>query len=48
MCLAHVNRKVDDAKENELKNWIKEGVYEEDNDIGQETFSVRWVITPEV
>ena len=36
------------AKHNELQNWINENVYEEVDDVGQETISVRWVITPKV
>ena len=33
------------AKEYEIKNWVNNDVFEEVEDIGQQTISVRWVIT---
>ena len=30
------------------RNWISNGVYEEVEDLGQDTISVRWVITPKL
>ena len=46
--LAHVNREVDDTKDIGLKSWIEEGVYAETNDVGEEAFSVRQVVTPKL
>ena len=36
---------ISEAKENEIRNWQENDVYEEVEDIGQEFLSVRWVIT---
>lgn len=36
------------AKEREIKSWQDNGVYEEVDDVGQETLSVRWVVTEKV
>ena len=33
------------AKESEIQNWIRNQVYEEVDDLGQDSMSVRWVIT---
>ena len=46
--LSHVNKEVEDAKSKELQTWVKEGVYEEVLDEGQEAVSVRWVVTPKL
>ena len=36
------------AKEKEIENWCKNNVYEEVSDIGQDTISVRWVVTEKI
>ena len=36
------------AKNAELENWASNGVYEEVDDEGQDSMSVRWVITSKV
>ena len=41
-----VEQEVLEAKRKELQNWSNDEVYEEVNDDGQTTMSVRWVITP--
>ena len=46
--VSEVDKATQDAKRNELENWKVEGVYEEVNDNGQETISVRWVVTPKL
>ena len=42
------NDKIKIAKDNELDNWKSNDVYREVNDQGQDTVSVRWVITAKV
>ena len=46
--LSELNKDVEEAKLKELLNWSNEQVYEEIDDIGQETMSVRWVVTPKM
>ena len=41
----HKEKLVIEAKEKELENWKRMNVYDEVDDIGQPTMSVRWVIT---
>ena len=41
----HRKTEVVEAKERELENLTKYGVFEEVEDIGQERISLRWVIT---
>ena len=41
----HDERRVREAKMNELQNWKKYGVYEEVEDCGQPCISIRWVCT---
>ena len=36
------------AKENEIENWKRNDVYEEVDDVGQKTLSVRWVVTEKI
>ena len=36
------------AKEKEIENWRRNGVYEEVNDVGQPALSVHWVVTEKV
>ena len=36
------------AKKLELENWKRECVYEEVDDVGQNSMSVRWVVTPKI
>ena len=43
--LSKVDEKIFDAKRAEIENWKREMVYEEVEDCGQETVSVRWVVT---
>ena len=44
--LAENKEQIQKAKHVELENWMREAVYEEVPDQGQQTISVRWVITP--
>ena len=46
--MSQVNKEVENAKDNELRNWLREDVYEVVRDEGQESMSVRWVITPKM
>ena len=46
--LSHVDQQTLDAKKIELENWKLEKVYKEVHDEGQETISVRWVVTPKL
>ena len=46
--LSHVDQQTMTAKQAEHENWIREDVYEEVDDIGQDTMSVKWVITPKI
>ena len=48
MLVLYNNSDVSDAKEKEIKNWIKNDVFEEVEDIGQNYISVRWVITEKI
>ena len=48
MIILFNNAEVSKAKEKELKNWISNKVFEEVEDNGQPTISVRWVITERV
>ena len=43
--IEHKKVEVIEAKEKELGNLMKYGVYEEVEDIGQERITLRWVIT---
>ena len=45
---SQIDRHTLDAKQKELENWKLEEVYQEVDDVGQETISVRWVITPKL
>ena len=45
---AEIDTKTEQAKQAELQNWINEKVYDEVQDNGQGTISVRWVITPKL
>lgn len=45
---SEVDKATVDAKRRELDNWVMNEVYEEVEDIGQDTISVRWVITPKL
>ena len=45
---AEADEKTLEAKQRELKSWIDEEVYEEVEDKGQTTVSVRWVVTPKI
>jgi hypothetical protein len=46
--VSHIDEQTHNAKFAELKNWTDEKVYDEVEDIGQETISVRWVVTPKL
>ena len=46
--ISEVDRAAEEAKQRELENWIKENVYEVVEDVGQDTISVRWVMSPKV
>ena len=48
MVSAEIDKATSNAKQKELENWIKNEVYEEVEDSGQDTISVRWVITPKL
>ena len=43
-----MTKETDEAKARELENWVKEKVYEEVIDEGQNSISMRWVINPEL
>ena len=45
---AEIDKATYDAKQKELENWTENEVYEEVEDNGQDTISVRWVITPKL
>ena len=45
---ASVDEDIEAAKQSELKSWMDREVYDEVNDEGQKTISVRWVVTPKV
>ena len=46
--LTEVETATNEAKSRELESWIREDVYQEVEDVGQETITVRWVITPKL
>ena len=46
--LSEVDKVTEAAKLQELESWKREEVYEIVDDVGQETISVRWVITPKI
>ena len=46
--LSEMTKETDEAKARELENWVKEKVYEEVIDEGQNSISMRWVINPEL
>ena len=46
--VSEVDQETMKAKNTEHNNWLREDVYEEVNDNGQNTISVRWVVTPKI
>ena len=48
MLVCFASDKVKEAKDKELQNWNDNDVYVEVDDIGQESISVRWVITEKI
>ena len=48
ICATREREEINRAKEAELENWTKNGVYEEIEDLGQEKVSVKWVIKEKI
>ena len=46
--VSEIDRTTEEAKSRELDSWIREDVYKEVEDVGQDSISVRWVITPKL